>query len=138
MRLIREKTLIRNQAIGILKDCSEDTEARKWTDLLMLKLFYALIFTAVVERVYVKCAITTLSGMVEPVSVDRSEQFTLSLLIHYPQYMLWGVMAAICVLIAVNLLVCSWFCLASYLCRKLNRADSPADKNTQAVEVPND
>jgi len=138
MRLIRVKTLIRNHAIGILKDCSEDTEARKWTDLLMLKLFYALIFTAVVERVYVKCAITTLSGMVEPVSVDRSEQFTLSLLIHYPQYLLWGVMAAICVLIAVNVLVCSWFCLASYLCRKLNRADSPADKNTQAVEVPND
>jgi len=138
MRFIRVKTLIRNHAIGILKDCSEDTEARKWTDLLMLKLFYALIFTAVVERVYVKCAITTLSGMVEPVSVDRSEQFTLSLLIHYPQYLLWGVMAAICVLIAVNLLVCSWFCLASYLCRKLNRADNPADKNTQAVEVPND
>lgn len=138
MRFIRVKTLIRNHAIGILKDCSEDTEARKWTDLLMLKLFYALIFTAVVERVYVKCAITTLSGMLEPVSVDRSEQFTLSLLIHYPQYLLWGVMAAICVLIAVNLLVCSWFCLASYLCRKLNRADSPADKNTQAVEVPND
>lgn len=138
MRLIRVKTLIRNHAIGILKDCSEDTETRKWTDLLMLKLFYALIFTAVVERVYVKCSITTLSGMIEPVSVDRSEQFTLSLLIHYPQYMLWGVMAAICVLIAVNLLVCSWFCLASYLCRKLNRADSPADKNTQAVEVPND
>jgi hypothetical protein len=23
-------------------------------------------------------------------------------------------------------------------CRKLNRADSPADKDTQAVEVPND
>ena len=134
MRLIRVKTLIRNHAIGILKDCSEDTEARKWTDLLMLKLFYALIFTAVVERVYVKCAITTLSAM----SVERSEQFTLSLLIHYPQYLLWGVMAAICVLIAVNVLVCSWFCLASYLCRKLNRADSPADKNTQAVEVPND
>lgn len=138
MRFIRVKTLIRNHAIGILKDCSEDTEARKWTDLLMLKLFYALIFTAVVERVYVKCAITTLSGMVEPVTVDRSEQFTLSLLIHYPQYLLWGVMAAICVLIAVNVLVCSWFCLAGYLCRKLNRADSPADKNTQAVEVPND
>lgn len=134
MRLIRVKTLIRNHAIGILKDCSEDTEARKWTDLLMLKLFYALIFTAVVERVYVKCAITTLSEM----SVDRSEQFTLSLLIHYPQYLLWGVMAAICVLIAVNLLVCSWLWLSRYLYRKLNRADSLAGKNTQAVEVPND
>jgi hypothetical protein len=91
MRPIRLKTLIRNQAFAILKDCSADTETRKWTDLLTLKLFYALIFTAVVERVYVTCAITTLSEM----SVDRAEQFTLSLLIHYPQYLLWGVMAAI-------------------------------------------
>lgn len=134
MRHIRLKTFIRNQAIGILKDSSEDTETRKWTDLLTLKLFYALIFTAVVERVYVKCAITTLSEM----SVDRSEQFTLSLLIHYPQYLLWGVMAAIIALIAVNLLVCGWFCLATYLCPKLNRTDIPAGKDTQAVEVPND
>ncbi|MCE2003938.1 MULTISPECIES: hypothetical protein [Enterobacter cloacae complex] len=134
MRLTRLKTLIRNQAFAIVKDCSADTEARKWTDLLTLKLFYALIFTVVVERVYVKCAITTLSAM----SVDRAEQFTLSLLIHYPQYLLWSVIGAICVLIAVNLLVCSWFCLARYLCRKINRADSPAGKNTQAVEVPND
>ncbi|KFA84262.1 hypothetical protein NGI13_22440 [Enterobacter asburiae] len=134
MRLTRLKTLIRNQAFAIVKDCSADTEARKWTDLLTLKLFYALIYTVVVERVYVKCAITTLSAM----SVDRAEQFTLSLLIHYPQYLLWSVIGAICVLIAVNLLVCSWFCLARYLCRKINRADSPAGKNTQAVEVPND
>lgn len=134
MRLIRLKTLIRNQAFAIVKDCSADTETRKWTDLLTMKLFYALIFTAVVERVYVKCAITTLSAL----SVDRAEQFTLSLLIHYPQYLLWGVLAAICVLIAVNLLVCSWLCLARYLCRKINRADSPAGKNMQAVEVPND
>lgn len=138
MRLIRLKTLIRNQAFAILKDCSEDTEARKWTDLLMLKLCYALIFTAVAERVYVKCASTTLNAMVEPVSVDRPEQFTLSLLLHYPQYLLWSVIGAICVLIAVNLLVCSWFCLTRYLCRKLNRADSPAGKDTQAVEVSND
>ncbi|MGK3212793.1 hypothetical protein [Enterobacter kobei] len=134
MSLTRLKTLIRNQAFAIVKDCSAETEARKWTDLLTLKLFYALIFTAVVERVYVTCAITTLSAM----SVDRAEQFTLSLLIHYPQYLLWGVLDAICVLIALNLLVCSGFCLARYLCRKLNRADSQADKDTQAVEVPND
>ncbi|HAS1942524.1 hypothetical protein ACNPN6_22895 [Enterobacter quasiroggenkampii] len=134
MRLTRLKTFIRNQAFAIVKDCSADTEARKWTDLLTLKLFYALIFTAVVERVYVTRAITTLSAM----SVDRAEQFTLSLLIHYPQYLLWGVMAAIIALIAVNLLVCSWLSLARYLCRKINRADSPAGKNTQAVEVPND
>jgi hypothetical protein len=66
-------------------------------------------------------------------SVDRAERFTLSLLIHYPQYLLWSVMAAICVLIAVNLLVCGWLHLATYLCRKLNRADSPAGKDTQAV-----
>lgn len=134
MRLTRLKTFIRNQAFAIVKDCSADTEARKWTDLLTLKLFYALIFTAVVERVYVTRAIITLSAM----SVDRAEQFTLSLLIHYPQYLLWGVMAAIIALIAVNLLVCSWLSLARYLCRKINRADSPAGKNTQAVEVPND
>ncbi|EIR0468269.1 TPA: hypothetical protein N5L31_003939 [Enterobacter bugandensis] len=134
MRLTRLKTFIRNQAFAIVKDCSADTEARKWTDLLTLKLFYALIFTSVVERVYVTCAITTLSAM----SVDHAEQFTLSLLIHYPQYLLWGVMAAIIALIAVNLLVCSWLSLARYLCRKINRADSPAGKNTQAVEVPND
>ncbi|MHA1163758.1 hypothetical protein [Enterobacter ludwigii] len=138
MRLIRLKTLIRNQVIAILKDCSEDTEARKWTDLLMLKLFYALIFTAVVERVYVKCAGTTLSTMVEPVTIDRSEQFTLSLLIHYPQYLLWGIMGAICVLIAVNVLICSWLSLARYLCRKLSRVDSPTGQDTQAAEVPND
>lgn len=134
MRHIRLKTFIRNQAIGILKDSSEDTETQKWTDLLTLKLFYALIFTAVVERVYVTCAITTLSEM----SVDRSEQFTLSLLIHYPQYLLWGVMAAICVLIAVNLLICGWLHLATYLYCKLNRADIPAGKDMQAVEVSND
>ena len=47
-------------------------------------------------------------------------------------------MAAICVLIAVNLLVSGWLHLATYLCCKLNRADSPAGKDTQAVEVPND
>ena len=134
MRLIRLKTLIRNLAFAIVKDCSADTETRKWTDLLTLKLFYALIFTAVVERVYVTCAITTLSEL----SVDRAEQFTLSLLIHYPQYLLWGVLAAIIALIALNLLVCSWLSLARYLCRKINPADSPAGKNMQAVEVPHD
>lgn len=138
MRHIRLKTFIRNQAIGILKDSSEDTETRKWTDLLTLKLFYALIFTSVVERVYVKCAGATLSAMAEPATVDRAEQFTLSLLIHYPQYLLWGVMVAICVLIAVNLLICGWFHLATYLCCKLNCADIPAGKDTTAVEVPND
>lgn len=63
MRLNRLKTLIRNQAFAIVKDCSAETEARKWTDLLTLKLLYALVFAAVVERVYVKCAITTLSAM---------------------------------------------------------------------------
>ena len=138
MRHIRLKTFIRNQAIGIRKDSSEDTETRKWTDLLTLKLFYPLIFTAVVERVYVKCAGATLSAVAEPATVDRAEQFTLSLLIHYPKYLLWSVMAAICVLIAVNLLVSGWLHLATYLCCKLNRADSPAGKDTQAVEVPND
>lgn len=138
MRLTRFKALIRSQSIGILKDCSNDTEARKWTDLLTLKLFYALIFTTVVERVYVKCAGTTLSAMVNPVTIDRSEQFTLSLLIHYPQYLLWGVMSALCVLIAVNLLVCSWLSLARYLCSKLNRSDSTAGKDTHAVGVSND
>ncbi|MBO4154820.1 MULTISPECIES: hypothetical protein [Enterobacter] len=138
MRHIRLKTFIRAQAIGILKDSSEDTETRKWTDLLTLKLFYALIFTAVVERVYVKYADATLNTMVNSGTVHRPEQFTLSLLIHYPQYLLWGVLAAIIALIALNLLVCGWLCLARYLCRKINRADSPAGKNTQAVEVPND
>jgi hypothetical protein len=138
MKLIRVKTLIRNHAIGILKDCSEDTEARKWTDLLILKLFYALIFIAVVERVYVKYADTTLSAMVNPVTIDRHEQFTLSLLIHYPQYLLWGIMVAICVLIAVNLLVCGWLSLARYLIRKQNLVGIPAGQEMQAVEVPND
>ncbi|WP_257262886.1 hypothetical protein [Enterobacter kobei] len=127
-----------NVGIGILKDSREDTETRKWTDLLTLKLFYTLIFTAVVERAYVKCAGATLSAVAEPATVDRAEQFTLSLLIHYPKYLLWSVMAAICVLIAVNLLVSGWLHLATYICCKVNRADSPAGKDTQAVEVPND
>jgi hypothetical protein len=45
-------------------------------------------------------------------SVDRSEQFTLSLLIHYPQYLLWALwprFGAHC----GEFTVCSWLCLAN-------------------------
>ena len=132
MRHIRLKTFIRNQAIGILKDSSEDTEARKWPDLLTLKLFYALIFTAVVERVYVKCAITTLSAM----SVDRAEQFTLSLLIHYPQYLLWAIMSGLFAVLVLHCILCCVGKLEESLYRRITRKDSGLEP--ERTEGPHD
>ncbi|EAA7556590.1 TPA: hypothetical protein SH437_004678 [Salmonella enterica] len=136
MRLTRLKTFIRNQFIEMLKDIKEDRESQKWVDLLTLKLLYGIIFTVVIERTYVWLAGTTLSTMMTPQPLIRSEQFTLSLLIHYPQYFLLGILTGLLALLILNLLMCLFYSLASYLYCRMTRhkCTVPMDK----LEVPHD
>lgn len=91
--------------------------SRKWTSLMHLKLFYGIIFTEVVSREYAFWADRTLSAMPEP--MIRSEQFVLSVLIHYPQYLLNGIFYGLMALFLLNLLVNLWLNFSSRQLQKL-------------------
>lgn len=133
MTFARFKTYIRNE----LKCIVEETKTREWIDSLNLKLLYGIIFTFVVERIYVWCAGNTLSGAMHPDPLARPEQFALSALIHYPQYLLWGIAGGLFVLLALNLLLGLCFSLLVQMYRRLARTDGPAPVLSSA-EVPHD
>lgn len=120
---------IRRGLIGILHGYEEDNQTQQWVDLLTLKLLYSLVFFIVVEWIYVWFADNTLSAMPEP--LIRSEQFVLSSLIHYPQYLLWGIEGGLVAVLFLNLLMCGWVGLARHLYRRMTKSDSVKE------EVPN-
>lgn len=131
------KTFIRNQYVGMLKETVNDKQTREWTEQLNLKLVYGIVFFLVVERVYSWWANGTLEALMTPRPLVRPEQFTLSLLIHYPQYLLWGVIAGLFAVLVMNFVVGFLFFLASWLYRRMTRMAS-VDCEPVTSEVPHD
>lgn len=109
------KTYFQNVWFTTLKRAAHDKETRQWVHLVSLKLVYGIVFCAVVERVYAFWADETLTAFMTGESPIRSEQFSLSVLIHYPQYLMVGVFDALIVVLVVNLLVATWLDFARYL-----------------------
>lgn len=115
------KAFIRNQCVVALKTAAHDEPTRKWAERLNLKLVYAILFFAVVERVYYRWASLTLDALMTPNPLIRSEQFTLSLLIHYPQFVLWGVIAGLLAVLVLNFLVVNWLEWAKVMSPRITR-----------------
>lgn len=113
---------IRRSIFKAVKSCEEDSKTQKWADLLSLKLLYGLLFFCVVEWIYVWWADNTLNAMPEP--LIRSEQFVLSSLIHYPQYLLWGIEGGLVAVLLLNLLMRGCIGLARCLYRRMSVSDS--------------
>lgn len=107
-----------------VKGCEEGSETKKWVDLLSLKLLYGLLFFCVVEWIYVWWADNMLSAMMSSEPLIRSEQFVLSILIHYPQFFLKAIEGGLSVLFILNLLIGAWIELARYLYRRKTLSDS--------------
>lgn len=131
------KSNIWNYFVGMLKDPAHDKQTRDWAELLNLKLLYGIVFFFVVERVYSWWAVTTLKVLMTPRPLIRSEQFTLSLLIHYPQYLLWGIIIGFLVLLVLNFIVGFWFGLAEFLYRRMEQRASVASE-AEKSEVPHE
>ncbi len=116
LKNIRELTSRVNAVLDRVEEAGGEV-SRKWTSLMHLKLFYGIIFTEVVSMEYAFWADRTLSAMPEP--MIRSEQFVLSVLIHYPQYLLNGIFYGLMALFLLNLLVNLWLNFSSRQLQKL-------------------
>ncbi|WP_318366417.1 hypothetical protein [Enterobacter sp.] len=118
------------------RDKEADKASRKWTNLMYLKLFYGIIFFGVVSVVYGYCADVTLSTM--PTPMIRSEQFILSVLIHYPLYLLTGIFSGLITLFILNVLVSVvWLRPSNHLYRiRMNVEKHLPDSGK--TEVPHD
>ena len=103
MTFARLKSVIRSQFISSMREAEEDKETRQWAGLLPIKLLYSLFFFGVVDLIYARWADKTLSVMMaQQPPLARTEQFTLSVLIHYPQYLLWGIMGGVVAVLALH------------------------------------
>ncbi|MDU4242106.1 MAG: hypothetical protein E7I22_05015 [Bifidobacterium longum] len=128
---------LRTQFFQLLEKDAHDEETFHWSGRLMLRLFYAVIFFLVLERTYFWFADKALTAMMITGPLDRSEQFTLSLLIHYPQFFLLSIIAALLALWLLNSLVFVWCCLARVIYRRHVRSVAVATE-TGKPEVPNE
>ena len=134
MKFTRLKTCVRNGFIKQMKDYEGSKESRQWANLFTLKLLYSLVFFIFAERIYVWWADNTLAAMQEP--LVRSEQFTLSLLIHYPQYLLWAIMSGLFAVLVLHCILCCVGKLEESLYRRITRKDSGLEP--ERTEVPHD
>ena len=134
MKFTRLKTCVRNRFIKQMKDSEGSKESRQWANLFTLKLLYSLVFFIFAERIYVWWADNTLAAMPEP--LVRSEQFTLSLLIHYPQYLLWAIMSCLFAVLVLHCILCCVGKLEESLYCRITRKDSGLEP--ERTEVPND
>ncbi|EMQ4138529.1 MULTISPECIES: hypothetical protein [Enterobacteriaceae] len=134
MKFTRLKTCVRNGFIKQMKDSEGSKESRQWANLFTLKLLYSLVFFIFAERIYVWWADNTLAAMPEP--LVRSEQFTLSLLIHYPQYLLWAIMSGLFAVLVLHCILCCVGKLEESLYCRITRKDSGLEP--ERTEVPND
>nr|WP_318375308.1 hypothetical protein [Enterobacter sp.] len=115
---------------------ANDKASRKWTNLMYLKLFYAIIFFGVVSWVYAFWADGTLSVMPEP--MIRSEQFFLSVLIHYPQYLLTAIFFGLIALLILNVLVSVlWLSPSNHRYRIMMNEEKHLP-DSRKTEVPHD
>lgn len=134
MKFTRLKTCVRNGFIKQMKDSEGSKESRQWANLFTLKLLYSLVFFIFAERIYVWWADNTLAAMPEP--LVRSEQFTLSLLIHYPQYLLWAIMSGLFAVLVLHCILCCVGKLEESLYCRITRKDSGLEP--ERTEVPHD
>ncbi|HDR2795184.1 TPA: hypothetical protein QCK11_003900 [Enterobacter asburiae] len=134
MKFARLKTCVRNGFIKQMKGSEGGKESRQWANLFALKLLYSLVFFIFVERTYVWWADNTLAAMPEP--LVRSEQFTLSLLIHYPQYLLWAIMSGLFAVLVLHCILCCVGKLEESLYRRMIRKDNVTEP--ERAEVPHD
>ncbi|HAS0883545.1 TPA: hypothetical protein ACPZDQ_004199 [Enterobacter roggenkampii] len=134
MKFTRLKTCVHNRFIKQMKDSEGSKESRQWANLFTLKLLYSLVFFIFAERIYVWWADNTLAAMPEP--LVRSEQFTLSLLIHYPQYLLWAIMSGLFAVLVLHCILCCVGKLEESLYRRIIRKDSGLEP--ERTEVPHD
>lgn len=130
------KTGIRNYCVGMLKETANDKHTSKWAERLNLKLLYGIVFFFTVERVYFWWSDATLSALMTHPLV-RPEQFALSLLIHYPQFLLWGIIAGLFAVLITNFIVGLWFGLATFLYRRMEQTMAVTSETAKS-EVPND
>lgn len=137
MKFARLKTCVRNSFIKQMKNSEGGKESRQWANLFALKMLYSLVFFIFVERVYVWWADNTLAALTmrQPPLV-RSEQFTLSLLIHYPQYLLWAIMSGLFVVLVLHCILCCVGKLEESLYRRMTRKDNVTEP--EIAEVPHD
>lgn len=133
MKFARLKSVIRNEFIKQMKAAEENKEFRPWATLFAVKLLYSLVFFSCVEMIYVWWADTTLNVLMTPQPLVRSEQFTLSLLIHYPQYLLWGIMGGLFTLLVCHGCLCLLDRLMTALFRRMVRDDSTAASEKKEV-----
>jgi len=134
MKFTRLKTCVRNGFIKQMKDSEGSKESRQWANLFTLKLLYSLVFFIFAERIYVWWADNTLAAMPEP--LVRSDQFTLSLLIQYPQYLLWAIMSGLFAVLVLHCILCCVGKLEESLYRRITRKDSGLEP--ERTEVPHD
>ncbi|HDR2789687.1 TPA: hypothetical protein QCJ61_003791 [Enterobacter asburiae] len=134
MKFARLKTCVRNSFIKQMKGSEGSKESRQWANLFTLKLLYSLVFFIFAERIYVWWADNTLAAMPEP--LVRSEQFTLSLLIHYPQYLLWAIMSGLFAVLVLHCILCCVGKLEESLYRRMTRKDNVTEP--ERTEVPHD
>lgn len=71
---------------------------------VLARLFFAGIFLSVVGLVYQRLASGMLTSMMTQVPLARSEQFTLSVLMHYPVFIVQALLAGVVVLFCLILL----------------------------------
>lgn len=123
MILTRLKAVLRHGFMAVGKTVEEDKETERWKGLLAVKLLYAIVFVFVVDEIYIWWADHTLTAMMSPQPLIRAEQFTLSLLLHYPQYLLRGIMGGLCAVLALHSVACLMDAIAASCYRRLCRND---------------
>ena len=136
MKFARLKTCVRNGFIKQMEGSEGGKETLRWADLFTLKLLYSLIFFTFVETIYGWWADKTLTAMMRPQPLVRSEQFTLSLLIHYPQYLLWGIMGGVLAVLVFHWLIFFWGRSGISLHHRMVRKDNVTEP--EKAEVPHD
>lgn len=136
MKFARLKTCVRNGFIKQMEDSERGKEPRQWANLFTLKLLYSLVFFIFVEIIYAWWADATLTAMMRVKPVIRSEQFTLSLLIHYPQYLLAGIIGGLLAVLSLHCILCCVGKLEESLYRRMTRKDSGLEP--ERTEVPHD
>jgi len=102
------KTWVVNCLIALMKDGPGDRSLKRLMGTWFQSLTMYIVFTRVVQKVYVTQADRMLRAMMDPTQLIRSEQFMLSVLIHYPNYILLAILAG---LIALWGLCISYFCI---------------------------
>ena len=95
----------RKWLISVCEKIAGNREGKEKNEKTIRGLVSALIVLSVVHLTYLYLASQTLSYMMTPVPLVHSEQFLLSALMHYPDYMVVALTAGVFVLMLINILV---------------------------------